>query len=67
MPIAISSKPHRSSDRSGSPSLRSRSPSKSPGNVIRALRRYAAANDLTLSEVVRRAIEALVVRVRRDG
>ena len=40
---------------------------KIPGNVIRALRRYAAANDLTLSEVVTRAIEAFVVRVRRDG
>jgi hypothetical protein len=40
---------------------------KIPGKVIRALRRYAAANDLTLSEVVTRAIEAFVVRVRRDG
>jgi hypothetical protein len=40
---------------------------KIPANVIRALRRYAAANDLTLSEVVTRAIEAFVVRVRRDG
>jgi hypothetical protein len=40
---------------------------KIPGSVIRALRTYAAANDLTLSEVVTRAIETLVARVRRDG
>jgi hypothetical protein len=40
---------------------------KIPGKVVRALRRYAAANNLTLSEVVTRAIEAFVARVRRDG
>ena len=40
---------------------------KIPGNVIRALRTYAAAKDLTLSEVVTRAIEALVARGHRDG
>jgi hypothetical protein len=37
------------------------------GNVIRALRTYAAANGLTLSEVVTRAIEEWVARGRRDG
>lgn len=40
---------------------------KIPGNVIRTLRSYAAANDLTLSEVVTRAIEEFVARARRDG
>lgn len=40
---------------------------KIPGDVIRALRTYAAANGLTLSEVVTRAIEAWVARGRRDG
>jgi hypothetical protein len=38
---------------------------KLPGNVIRALRSYAAKHDLTLSEVVARAITELVARVRR--
>ena len=40
---------------------------KIPGNVIRALRTYAAANELTLSAVVTRAIEELVARRQRDG
>ncbi len=40
---------------------------KIPGNVIRALRTYAAANDLTLSEAVTRAIKEFVGRARRDG
>ena len=40
---------------------------KIPGNVIRTLRGYAAARDLTLSEVVTRAIEEFVARARRDG
>ncbi len=40
---------------------------KIPGNVIRALRRYAGANDLTLSEAVTRAIKEFVGRARRDG
>lgn len=40
---------------------------KIPGDVIRVLRAYAAANDLTLSEVVTRAIEELVAREHRDG
>lgn len=35
------------------------------GNVIRALRAYAAANELTLSEVVTRAITEFVARARR--
>jgi hypothetical protein len=33
--------------------------------VIRALRSYAAKHDLTLSEVVARAITEFVARVRR--
>ena len=37
------------------------------GNVIRALRTYAAANELTLSAVVTRAIEEFVARRQRDG
>ena len=40
---------------------------KIPGNVIRALRTYAAANELTLSAVVTRAIEEFVARRQRDG
>ncbi len=40
---------------------------KIPGDVIRALRTYAAANDLTLSEVVARAIEEFVKRAHRYG
>ena len=40
---------------------------KIPGNVIRALRTYAAANELTLRAVVTRAIEELVARRQRDG
>lgn len=40
---------------------------KIPGNVIRSLRRYAAANDLTLSEVVTRAIKEFVAHTRRHG
>jgi hypothetical protein len=36
-------------------------------NVIRALRAYAAANQLTLSEVVTRAITEFVARARRHG
>ena len=40
---------------------------KVPGNVIRALRTYAAANDLTLSEAVTRAIEQFLGRTRGDG
>jgi hypothetical protein len=40
---------------------------KIPGNVIRALRVYAADNELTLSEVVTRAITELVSRARRHG
>jgi hypothetical protein len=35
------------------------------GNVICALRTYAAANELTLSEVVTRAITEFVARARR--
>jgi hypothetical protein len=35
--------------------------------VIRALRVYAAANDLTLSEAVTRAITELVARARPHG
>jgi predicted MarR family transcription regulator len=38
---------------------------KIPGNVIRALRTYAETHDLTLSEVVTRAITQFVRRVRR--
>lgn len=34
------------------------------GDVIRALRAYAAANDLTLSDVVTRAITDYVTRAR---
>lgn len=37
------------------------------GNVIRSLREYAAANQLTLSEVVTRAITEFVARARRHG
>ncbi len=37
------------------------------GNVIRALRAYAAANELTLSEVVTRAIMHFLARARRHG
>ena len=37
------------------------------GDVIRALRAYAAANELTLSEVVTRAIMDYVSRARRHG
>ena len=40
---------------------------KIPGGVIGALRAYASANELTLSEVVTRAIEAFVARGRRHG
>lgn len=40
---------------------------KIPGNVVRALRSYAAAHELTLSEVVTRAIEEFVARARRSG
>ena len=38
-----------------------------PGNVIRTLRTYAAANDLTLSEVLTRAITEFVARASRHG
>jgi hypothetical protein len=37
------------------------------GDVIRALRAYAAANELTLSEVVARAIMDYVSRARPHG
>ena len=37
------------------------------GDVIRALRAYATANNLTLSEVVTRAIIDYVSRARRHG
>jgi hypothetical protein len=37
------------------------------GNVIGALRAYAAAHDLTLSEVVTRAITEFVRRARRHA
>ena len=37
------------------------------GNVIGALRAYAAAHDLTLSEVVTRAITEFVARASRHG
>lgn len=40
---------------------------KIPGNVIRTLRTYAAANDLTLSEVLTRAITEFVARASRHG
>jgi len=40
---------------------------KIPGNTVRALRSYAASHDLTLSEVVTRAIEAFLARARRYG
>ena len=40
---------------------------KIPGNVIRALRRYAATHKLTLSEAVTRAIEQFLGRTRGDG
>ena len=40
---------------------------KIPGDVIRALRTYAAANDLTLSEVVTRAIKEFVTRAHPYG
>ena len=40
---------------------------KIPGDVIRALRAYAAANELTLSEVVTRAILHFLARARRHG
>ena len=37
------------------------------GDVIRSLRSYAAAKDLTLSEVVTRAVTDYVSRARRHG
>lgn len=37
------------------------------GNVIRMLRTYAAANKLTLSEVLTRAITEFVARASRHG
>jgi hypothetical protein len=40
---------------------------KIPGNVIRTLRAHAAANDLTLSEVVTRAITQFVARASGHG
>lgn len=40
---------------------------KIPGNVIRTLRTYAAANDLALSEVLTRAITEFVARAARHG
>ena len=40
---------------------------KIPGNVIRMLRTYAAANELTLSEVLTRAITEFVARASRHG
>ena len=40
---------------------------KIPADVIRALRAYAADNELTMSEVVTRAITGLVRRGRRHG
>ena len=40
---------------------------KIPGNVIRALRTYAATHELTLSEAVARAIEQFLGRTRGDG
>jgi hypothetical protein len=40
---------------------------KIPGDTVRALRAYAALNNLTLSEIVTRAIEDLLARARRYG
>lgn len=40
---------------------------KIPADVIRALRAHAAANELTMSEVVTRAITGLVRHGRRHG
>ena len=40
---------------------------KIPGDVIRTLRTYAAANDLTLSEVLTRAITEFVARASQHG
>jgi predicted DNA-binding transcriptional regulator YafY len=40
---------------------------KIPADVIRALRTYAADNELTMSEVVTRAITGYVRRGRRHG
>jgi len=40
---------------------------KIPGNVVRMLRMYAAANNLTLSEVLTRAITEFVARASRHG
>lgn len=40
---------------------------KLPAEVIRVLRAYAAANELTMSEVVTRAITGWVRRGRRHG
>ena len=40
---------------------------KIPGDVIRTLRTYAEANDLTLSEVLTRAITEFVARASRHG
>jgi hypothetical protein len=40
---------------------------KIPGNVIRALRTYAATHELTLSEAVTRAIDQFVGRAGDDG
>ena len=40
---------------------------KIPGDVIGALRQYAATNDLTLSEVVTRAIKEFVTRTHPYG
>lgn len=40
---------------------------KIPADVIRALRAYAADNELTMSEVVTRAITVFVRRGRRHG
>ena len=40
---------------------------KIPGNVIRTLRTYATANNLTLSEVLTRAITEFVARASRHG
>lgn len=40
---------------------------KIPDDVIRALRTYAAAHQLTLSEVLTRAITELVARASRHG
>jgi len=40
---------------------------KVPADVIRALRAYAAANELTLSEVVTRAVREFLGRAGRRG